>query len=117
MSKAEVNPEDNIWVNLSEGALHILGERENEVHGGGSRLYYGYGITDGRVVWNQGALPFVHIEDLRKLKRFSIDYHRLNDHTEARRNLSGGLYVRRRDNHKDYSTFSREEFKTIEQYF
>ena len=54
------------------------------------------------------------LEDLKKLKRFSINYHELNNHAEARRTIFGRLYVRRSDNYGDYSRFLRKEFKTIE---
>lgn len=116
MSKAEVKPEDNIWVNLSMGALSVMGESEIGIHAEGNRLYYGYGIEFGKVSRSINALPFVNLEDLKKLKRFSINYQRLDNHTEARRTIFGRLYVRRSNYHRDYSRFSRKEFKTIEQY-
>ena len=116
MSKVEVKPEGNIWINLSMGALSVMGESEVKVHLDGNRLYYGYGIEFGQVSRSINSLPFVKLEDLKKLKRFSINYHELNNHTEARRTIFGRLYVRRSDNHRDYSRFSRKEFKTIEQY-
>ncbi len=116
MSKAEVKPEDNIWVNFSKGALNVMGGSEVEVHGDENRLYYGFGIEFGLVSRSINSLPFVKLEDLKKLKGFSINYQRLDDHTEARRTIFGRLYVRRINNHRDYSRFSRKEFKTIEQY-
>ena len=116
MPKTEVKPVDNLWFNFSQGALNVLGKEEMEVHGDLNRLYYGSGIEFGMVQWDVNAVPFVNLRDLNKLERFSLDYQKLSFNTEAKRTITGGLLIRRRDNYKNYSRFSRKEFKTIEQY-
>ena len=70
MSKAEVKLGDNIWINFFKGALNVMGKSEAEVHGDGNRLYYGYGIEFGQVSRAVNTVPFVKLEDLKKL--FSI---------------------------------------------
>ena len=87
MSKVEVKPEDNIWVNFSHGSLSVMGMTEAEIHKDGNRLYYGYGIEFGQVSRDISAIPFIKIKDLKKLKRFSINYQRLDDNNEVRRTI------------------------------
>ncbi|MFH1331669.1 MAG: hypothetical protein ABIH63_00085 [archaeon] len=62
------------------------------------------------------------LEDLRKLEQYTFPWRfkRINDYTMARRTLSLGLQVMRTSHLQriftDTATFSRKEYKTIEQY-
>ena len=123
MAKAEVKPEDNIQINFVEGSLNVLGEKEIEVRGDGNRLHYGmkhygmkhYGMKYGTFDSPAEYVNFVPLESLTRLRRFQFQYKEIDKHTEARRTLTGGLQVRRKGSILN-STFSRKEFRTIEQY-
>ncbi|MDI6721137.1 MAG: hypothetical protein QMD85_02010 [Candidatus Aenigmarchaeota archaeon] len=85
-----------------------------------SRLYYGsaesvYDLDDAPVGFDYVIL----LEDLRKIEgmKLSSKYTQLNDYVESRRTLSGGLIIRRKDDHEHGTAiFSREEYETIRQY-
>src|SRR3989344_2825212 len=113
MVKAVVKPKDNIQINFVEGSLNVLGEKEIEARGDGNRLHYGmkYGTFDSLGEY----VNFVPLESLTRLRRFQFEYKEIDEHTEAKRTLTGGLQVRRKGSILN-STFSRKEFRTIEQY-
>jgi len=118
MAKAEVKPEDNIRINFVEGSLNVLGEKEIEVRGDGNRLHYGmkhYGMKYGTFDSLAEYVNFVPLESLTRLRRFQFEYKEIDEHTEARRTLTGRLQIRRKGSILN-STFSRKEFRTIEQY-
>ena len=118
MAKAEVKPEDNIQINFVEGSLNVLGEKEIEAPGDGNRLHYGmkhYGMKYGTFDSPAEYVNFVPLESLTRLRRFQFQYKEIDKHTEARRTLTGRLQIRRKGSILN-STFSRKEFRTIEQY-
>jgi len=117
--ETKIKPNDHILRYFNQGTLRVLGEEEEKVHGIKSRLEYGY-TTDEPLVEFHPYLVF--LEDLKKIKQyiFPLRFKNIDQHTMARRTLRMRLQVMRAQSKheklKDVATFSRREWKTIEQY-
>lgn len=126
-----LKPEDNIWVHFEEATLHVLGEKEEEIHRERSSIHYGMPKKDkvaivGTVESKIGYKPYLlFLEDLKgKVGSWicSLKFREINKMTEVRRTITGGLQIRRksyngyRKYYTDTATLSREEYKTLAQY-
>lgn len=115
----KLKPHDYIIRYFNEGTLRILGEEEEKIHRIKSRLEYGY-TTDEPLVEFYPYLIF--LEDLKKIKQyiFPLRFKKVDDYTMVRRTIKMGLQIMRAQSKheklKDVATFSRREWKTIEQY-
>ena len=110
-NKTKINPEDNFWIIFSNATLNILGEKESINHGRKSQFYYGGTMK-------QPYLYILPLDDLKKIKEFksNSDYEELNEFTEARKTLIGGLIIRRKSYGLAEAVFSRREYSRIEKF-
>jgi hypothetical protein len=117
----KLKPEENLWFTFKEGLLHVLGEKEVEIHNQDCRLYYGNSKEFAHIEENfQYNLP---LADLKKIKEYIFlwKFKYINQFTQAKRTLRFGLKIRRVKNDiskyfSDTATFSRKEFKIIKRY-
>ncbi len=116
MAKTEPNV-----IAFEQGLLRILEEKDpskSRLDTFKSRLEFGKSKTGSQL----GYPYIVFLEDLRKLKQYTFPWRfkKINDYTMARRTLGLGLQVMRTSSvqkiFRDTATFSRKEYKTIEQY-
>jgi hypothetical protein len=114
MAKPEV-------VEFKEGLLRILEEEDpsrNRLDTFKSRLEFGKSKTGFQL----GYPYIVFLEELKKIQQYTFPWRfkRINDYTMARRTLGLGLQVMRTEHKQkvftDTATFSRKEYRTIEQY-
>ena len=117
---SKLKPEDNLWFYFKEGLLNVLGEKEAEVHYRNSRIYYGKRIES---VFTKENFPYIlPLVDLKKIEkyRFLWEYLKINEFTQVRKTLTGGLQIKRINPiSRDFSyvaTFSRKEFNIIRKY-
>jgi hypothetical protein len=120
VEKIILNPWEFVWIDFIEGQLNVLGSEEQRIHGRPSRVYYGKNLSPYASLDPLEEFPYIlPLQDLRKLGRY-FGFREINEHTEARKTLSGGLQLRRKrycfEGFSDTATFSADEYRIIQQY-
>lgn len=121
-----VRPEDNFYVEFGEGLLNVKGRAEAEAHGIPSILYFGKDIKTRREQARKLDTEFrycIPLEELEVLIKAPIPgkFYEINDHTEARKTISGGLEIRVKPEfvsagYSSVSIFSRDEYDILKKY-
>ncbi len=128
--RLKINPDDNFEVKFKNGYLHILGEKETEIHGGKSRLYLGNGMISRLDMLNNFVeIYYIKLEDLKISMNnfFPFVYHNIKDKLflstgiKARESFAGELEIKiEREKSglifKSKVVFSRKEYNLIRDY-
>lgn len=116
----EIKPDDNFYVELKKGRIHIVGEKKTETYGK-SRLSLGREVKPEKSGFVR--IYYIELDNLRKImnNRFPFVYHRVPYNIKARESLWGELEVKIKEDEsglifKSKVVFSRKEYDIIREY-